>query len=107
MKNTKIITVSLAAALAIVAITANGVLVSADAEKGTIKVAASATPHAEILEEAKPILEIVQVWDMLEIVRIKISALYYKVWLYIIIKYRNFQIPSFFLEDWFCFFQNL
>ena len=44
MKNTKIITVSLAAALAIGAITANGVLVSADAEKGTIKVAASATP---------------------------------------------------------------
>lgn len=42
MKNTKIITVSLAAALAIGAITANGVLVSADAEKGTIKVAASA-----------------------------------------------------------------
>jgi integrase len=34
MKNTKIITVSLAAALAIGAITANGVLVSADAEKG-------------------------------------------------------------------------
>ena len=33
MKNTKIITVSLAAALAIGAITANGVLVSADAEK--------------------------------------------------------------------------
>ena len=56
MKNTKIITVSLAAALAIGAITANGVLVSADAEKGTIKVAASATPHAEILEQAKPLL---------------------------------------------------
>ena len=60
MKNTKIITVSLAAALAI---TANGVLVSADAEKGTIKVAASATPHAEILEEAKPILE-KEGWDL-------------------------------------------
>ena len=57
MKTKKIITVSLAAALAIGALTANGVLVSADAEKGTIKVAASATPHAEILEEAKPILE--------------------------------------------------
>ena len=57
MKTKKIITVSLAAALAIGTITANGVLVSADAEKGTIKVAASATPHAEILEEAKPILE--------------------------------------------------
>lgn len=63
MKNTKIITVSLAAALAIGAITANGVLVSADAEKGTIKVAASATPHAEILEEAKPILE-KEGWDL-------------------------------------------
>ena len=63
MKNTKIITVSLAAVLAIGAITANGVLVSADAEKGTIKVAASATPHAEILEEAKPILE-KEGWDL-------------------------------------------
>ena len=41
MKTKKIITVSLAAALAIGALTANGVLVSADAEKGTIKVAAS------------------------------------------------------------------
>ena len=63
MKTKKIITVSLAAALAIGAITANGVLVSADAEKGTIKVAASATPHAEILEEAKPILE-KEGWDL-------------------------------------------
>ena len=63
MKNTKIITVSLAAALAIGAITANGIQVSADAEKGTIKVAASATPHAEILEEAKPILE-KEGWDL-------------------------------------------
>ena len=63
MKNRKFITVSLAAALAIGAITANGVLVSADAEKGTIKVAASATPHAEILEEAKPILE-KEGWDL-------------------------------------------
>ena len=52
-------------------------------------------------------VEVVKIRNMLEIVRIKISALYYKVWLYIIIKYRNFQIPSFFLEDWFCFFQNL
>ena len=63
MKNTKIITVSLAAALAIGALTANGVIVSADAEKGTIKVAASATPHAEILEEAKPLLE-AEGWDL-------------------------------------------
>ena len=63
MKTKKIITVSLAAALAIGALTANGVLVSADAEKGTIKVAASATPHAEILEEAKPILE-KEGWDL-------------------------------------------
>ena len=63
MKNRKFVTVSLAAALAIGTITANGVLVSADAEKGTIKVAASATPHAEILEEAKPILE-KEGWDL-------------------------------------------
>ena len=45
------------------ALTANGVIVSADAEKGTIKVAASATPHAEILEEAKPLLE-AEGWDL-------------------------------------------
>ena len=32
-------------------------------QKGTIKVAASATPHAEILEEAKPILE-KEGWDL-------------------------------------------
>lgn len=63
MKNRKFVTVSLAAALAIGTITGNGVLVSADAEKGTIKVAASATPHAEILEEAKPILE-KEGWDL-------------------------------------------
>ena len=63
MKNRKFVTVSLAAAFAIGTITANGVLVSADAEKGTIKVAASATPHAEILEEAKPILE-KEGWDL-------------------------------------------
>ena len=63
MKNRKFVTVSLAAALAIGTITANGVLVSADAEKGTITVAASATPHAEILEEAKPILE-KEGWDL-------------------------------------------
>ena len=63
MKNRKFVTVSLAAALAIGTIAANGVLVSADAEKGTIKVAASATPHAEILEEAKPILE-KEGWDL-------------------------------------------
>ena len=63
MKNRKFVTVSLAAALAIGTITANGVLVSADAEKGTIKVAASATPHAEILEEAKPIFE-KEGWDL-------------------------------------------
>ena len=63
MKNRKFVTVSLAAALAIGTIAANGVLVSADAKKGTIKVAASATPHAEILEEAKPILE-KEGWDL-------------------------------------------
>ena len=63
MKNRKFVTVSLATALAIGTITANGVLVSADAQKGTIKVAASATPHAEILEEAKPILE-KEGWDL-------------------------------------------
>ena len=57
MRTKKLLTVSLTAALTIAALTANGVIVSADAEKGTIKVAASATPHAEILEEAKPILE--------------------------------------------------
>ena len=57
MKAKKIITLSLTAALAIGVLTANGVIVSADAEKGTIKVAASATPHAEILEKAAPLLK--------------------------------------------------
>ena len=53
MKNTKIITVSLAAALAIGAITANGVLVSADAEKGTILGCHIMAPHAtEMIGEA-------------------------------------------------------
>ena len=63
MKTKKLLTVTLTAALTIAALTANGVIVSADAEKGTIKVAASATPHAEILEEAKPILE-KEGWDL-------------------------------------------
>lgn len=63
MNNRKFITVSLAAALAIGTFGANSAMVSADAEKGTIKVAASATPHAEILEEAKPILE-EEGWDL-------------------------------------------
>ena len=63
MKAKKIITLSLTAALAIGVLTANGVIVSADAEKGTIKVAASATPHVEILEEAKPLLE-AEGWDL-------------------------------------------
>lgn len=63
MNNRKFITVSLAAALAIGTFGANSATVSADAEKGTIKVAASATPHAEILEEAKPILE-EEGWDL-------------------------------------------
>ena len=44
MKAKKIITLSLTAALVIGALTANGVIVSADAEKGTIKVAASRDP---------------------------------------------------------------
>ena len=48
-------------------------------------------------------IEIVQVWDMLEIVCIKITAFYYQVRLYIIVKYSYFKVPAFFFKDWFCF----
>ena len=51
-------------------------------------------------------IEIVQVWDMLEIVCIKITAFYYQVRLYIIVKYSYFKVPAFFFKDWFCFFKD-
>ena len=46
-------------------------------------------------------IEIVQIWDMLEIVCIKITAFYYQVRLYIIVKYSYFKVPAFFFKDWF------
>ena len=52
-------------------------------------------------------IEVVKIRNMLEIICIEITALYYEVWLYIVIKYGNFQIPSFLFEDWFCFFKDL
>lgn len=52
----RIVTVILAAALALGTLTGCGGS-GGDKDKKTITVAASATPHAEILEQAKPILE--------------------------------------------------
>ena len=49
----------------------------------------------------------VKIWDVLEVVRIKITALYNFVWLYIIIKYSNLQIIAFFFKDWLCLLQDL
>ena len=43
---------------------------------------------------------------MLEIVCIKITAFYYQVRLYIIVKYSYFKVPAFFFKDWFCFFKD-
>lgn len=43
---------------------------------------------------------------MLEIICIKITAFYYQVRLYIIVKYSYFKVPAFFFKDWFCFFKD-
>lgn len=56
MKNRKILAGTLATVLALGTLAGNAVLVSAEDDK-TITVAASATPHAEILEQAAPLLE--------------------------------------------------
>ena len=52
-------------------------------------------------------IELFQIWDVLEIVCIKFAALYNLVWSYIVIKYCNFQVISFFFKKWFCFFKDL
>lgn len=62
MKIKKLLAGTLTASLALGAFAGNAVLVSAE-DKGTITVAASATPHAEILEQAVPLLE-EQGWDL-------------------------------------------
>lgn len=56
MKNRKLLVGTLATVLALGTLAGNAVLVSAEDDK-TITVAASATPHAEILEQAAPLLE--------------------------------------------------
>ena len=56
MKNRKLLAGTLATVLALGTLASNAVLVSAEDDK-TITVAASATPHAEILEQAAPLLE--------------------------------------------------
>lgn len=56
MKNRKLLAGTLATVLALGTLACNAVLVSAEDDK-TITVAASATPHAEILEQAAPLLE--------------------------------------------------
>ena len=37
-------------------------------------------------------IKLIQIWDMLEVVRIEFSALNYLVWSYIVIKYGNFKV---------------
>lgn len=61
MKIKKILVGTITASLALGAFAGNSILVSADDK--TITVAASATPHAEILEQAAPLLE-EQGWDL-------------------------------------------
>ncbi len=61
MKIKKILAGTITASLALGAFAGNSILVSADDK--TITVAASATPHAEILEQAAPLLE-EQGWDL-------------------------------------------
>ena len=56
MKNRKLLAGTLATVLALGTLAGNAVLVSAEDDK-TITVAASATPHAEIMEQAAPLLE--------------------------------------------------
>lgn len=56
MKNRKLLAGTLATVLALGTLAGNAVLVSAEDDKA-ITVAASATPHAEILEQAAPLLE--------------------------------------------------
>ena len=61
MKIKKILAGTITASLALGAFAGNSILVSADDK--TITVAAPATPHAEILEQAAPLLE-EQGWDL-------------------------------------------
>ena len=64
MKKTKILSIALAAALVVGALAGcgssnssnGGGSAAAEGDTVTLKVGASLTPHAEILEEAKPIL---------------------------------------------------
>lgn len=62
MKIKKLLAGTITASLALVAFAGNAALVSAG-EDTTITVAASATPHAEILEQAAPLLK-EQGWDL-------------------------------------------
>ena len=53
------------------------------------------------------LIKLIQIWDMLEVVCIKLSTLNYLVWSYIIIKYSNLKVISFFLKKWFCLLKDL
>src|SRR5699024_236821 len=44
-------------------------------------------------------VKIIQIGDVLEIVGIKVAAVHYQVWLYIIFKNGNVQFPSLFLKE--------
>ena len=47
-------------------------------------------------------IEIIQIRNVLEIVCVKITALYNKVRLYIVIKYSDLQLPSLFCKNRLC-----
>ncbi len=57
MRKRKLLTVLIAGVLAAVSITGCGTKEAKNEDNKTIKIAASATPHAQILEQVKPILE--------------------------------------------------
>ena len=53
------------------------------------------------------LIKLIQIWNMLEVVCIKLTALNYLVWSYIVIKYSNFKFISFFLKKRFCLLKDL
>ena len=53
------------------------------------------------------LVEILQIRNMLEVVCVKITTLYNKVRLNVIIKYGNLQIPALLLQKRFCLLQDL
>ena len=44
------------------------------------------------------LVEAVKIWNVLEVVGIELSALYYLIWLYIVVKYCNLKVVTLLLE---------